>query len=34
MKIGIITPIGPGHQDCYEACKKSILEAWEKDKGH
>jgi len=33
MKIGIITPIGPGHEKSYETCKQSINIAWEFDKG-
>lgn len=33
MKIGVITPIGPGHEKCYEICKKSILNAWETHPG-
>jgi FkbM family methyltransferase len=28
MKLGIIIPIGPGHQKCYEDCKQSINAAW------
>jgi cellulose synthase/poly-beta-1,6-N-acetylglucosamine synthase-like glycosyltransferase len=33
MKIGIITPIGPGHEKSYELCKQSINIAWEFNKG-
>jgi FkbM family methyltransferase len=33
MKIGIITPIGPGHKETYESCKKSINDAWIVSKG-
>ena len=33
MKIGIITPIGPGHETSYESCKQSIEIAWQFNKG-
>ena len=33
MKLGIITPVGPGHKEAYEACLQSIQQAWETDKG-
>lgn len=33
MKIGIITPIGPGHETSYESCKQSIDIAWQFNKG-
>ena len=29
MKLGIITPIGPGHESSYEVCKESIIFAWQ-----
>ncbi|HEX4327076.1 MAG TPA: FkbM family methyltransferase [Burkholderiales bacterium] len=33
MKLGIVTPVGPGHQEAYEACLQSIQQAWEHDQG-
>lgn len=33
MKIGIITPVGPGHENSYETCRQSINIAWEFHKG-
>lgn len=33
MKVGFITPIGPGHKDAYEACRQSIEVAWGNNKG-
>ena len=33
MKIGVITPVGPGHEASYKVCKQSIQIAWEFNKG-
>ena len=33
MKIGIITPVGPGHDEIYEICKQSIVNAWKQNNG-
>ena len=33
MKIGIITPVGPGHEQSHAMCKQSIGIAWEFNKG-
>ena len=34
MKLGIITPIGPGHVESYQKCLESINFAWDKSKGN
>lgn len=28
MKLGVITPVGPGHEEAYAACRQSVLDAW------
>ena len=33
MKLAVITPIGPGHEQAYETCKKSIEAAWKHHRG-
>lgn len=33
MKLGIITPIGPGHEKAYEECRRSIEVAWSHNPG-
>ena len=33
MKLGVITPIGPGHADAYQACLGSIRNAWSNNRG-
>lgn len=33
MKIAIITPVGPGHQESYSHCLESIEAAWQNDRG-
>jgi len=33
MKLGVISPVGPGHEKSYENCKQSIDIAWQFNKG-
>lgn len=33
MKLGVITPIGPGHEEAYQACLGSIQNAWHNNSG-
>lgn len=33
MKVGIITPIGPGHKEVYTICESSIKNAWDYNPG-
>ncbi|HEY4372952.1 MAG TPA: FkbM family methyltransferase [Burkholderiales bacterium] len=33
MKLGVITPVGPGHEGAYEACRQSVLDAWAYQQG-
>ena len=33
MKLAVITPIGPGHEESYKACRNSIEQAWAYDNG-
>ena len=33
LKVGIITPVGPGHEVAYASCLNSIVTAWQHDQG-
>jgi SAM-dependent methyltransferase len=33
MKLAIITPVGPGHEEIYKECLQSIKYAWDKNSG-
>lgn len=33
MKCAVITPVGPGHKETYETCRRSIEAAWEHGQG-